>query len=75
MKVYKIPLTLAEHVSDIKIKLVALKNPSFICNQVICAYNGLRYQVRVCRTIGPLVLIVTIAGKSYGRLCNYYSDD
>ena len=38
MKTYEVPLTFAEHDSNIKIKLV-LKNPS-----VICAYNGERLQ-------------------------------
>ena len=35
MKVYGVPLTLAEHDSDIKIK-ACTKNPSAICNQVVC---------------------------------------
>ena len=39
MKVHEIPLTFAEQIdSDIKkdLLIVALKNPSFICNQVMC---------------------------------------
>ena len=36
MKVYEVPLTLAEHDSDIKIFMLVLKNPSVICNQVLC---------------------------------------
>ena len=34
MKVYKVPLTLAQHDSDIKIK-ACTENPSVICNQVL----------------------------------------
>ena len=55
MKVYQVPLTLAEHDSDIKIK-ACTNNSSVICNQVLC-YNLFRYQVSVYRTIGPLVFI------------------
>ena len=51
MKVYEVPLTLAEHDSDIKIKACTKKNPkSFVTR--FCAYNLLRYQVSVYRTIG-----------------------
>ena len=54
MKVYAVPLTLAEHDSDIKIKACTQKLPqSFVTR--FCAYNLLRYQVSVYRTIGPLV--------------------
>ena len=35
MKVYEVPLTLAEHDSDIKIK-ACTKNPSVMCYQVLC---------------------------------------
>ena len=48
MKVYEVPLTLAEHDSDIKIKA---------CTR-FCAFNLLRYQVSVYRTIGLLVLVL-----------------
>ena len=55
MKVYEVPLNLAEHDSDIKIK-ACNKKISVICNRGrFCAYNLLRYQVSVYRTIGPLV--------------------
>ena len=57
MKVYEIPLTLAEDGSDIKIKhcCVHLKIiRSFVTR--LCAYNGPRYQVSFYRIIGSLVL-------------------
>ena len=49
MKVYEVPLTLAEHDSDMFSKIPQ----SFVTR--FCAYNLLRYQVSVDRTIGPLV--------------------
>ena len=52
MKVYEVLLTLAIHHSDIKIK--DCTNPSVILT-TFCAYNRLRYQVSVYRTIGSLV--------------------
>ena len=59
MKVYEVPLTLAEHDSDIKIKasLYSKIPQSFVTR--FCAYNLLRYQVSVYRTIGSLVIICT----------------
>ena len=54
MKVYEVPLTLVEHDSDIKIKVCTKKSLSFVTR--FCAYNLLRYQVSVYRTIGPLVV-------------------
>ena len=60
MKVYEVPLTFAEHDSEIKIK-ARLKNPSVICSQ-FCAYSLLKYQVSVYRTIGPLVAILSFMG-------------
>ena len=55
MKVYEVPLTLAEHDSVIRIKACTQKslNRSFVTR--ICAYNLLRYQMNIYRTIGPLV--------------------
>ena len=59
MKIYEVPLTLAEHDSDIikisKQRLV-LKIPQSFATR-FCAYNLLRYQVSVYRTIGPLVFM------------------
>ena len=58
MKVYEVPLTFAEHDSDIKNKSLYSKIPqSFVIR--FCAYNFLRYQGIVYRTIGPLVSIVS----------------
>ena len=54
MKVYEDPLTLAENDSNIKIKACTKIPWSFITR--FCAYNGLRYQVSVNRTISHLVL-------------------
>ena len=58
MKVYEIHLTLAEHDSDIKIKALL-----FVTR--CCAYNGLRYQVSVYRTIGPQIdwIFLILAGN------------
>ena len=53
MKVYEVPLTLAEHDTDIK-SLYSKIPQSFVTR--FCAYNLLRYQVSVYRTIGPLVI-------------------
>ena len=55
MKVYEVPFTLAMHHSDIKIKAsCTIKMPqSFVTR--FCAYNRLRYQVSIYRTIGPRV--------------------
>ena len=50
---YEVPLTLAKHDLDIKIKACTKKFLSFVTR--FCAYNLLRYQVSVYRTIGPLV--------------------
>ena len=69
MKVYEIPLTLAEHDSDIKIKACTQKSLSFVTR--FCAYNLLRYQVSVYRTIGPLVILGPYAWKS-SMLKNIY---
>ena len=49
MKVYEVPLNLSEHDSDMFSKIPQ----SFVTR--LCAYNLLRYQVSVYRTIGPLV--------------------
>ena len=46
-------MTLAEHDSDINIKACTKIRLSFVTR--FCAYNLLRYQVSVYRTIGPLV--------------------
>ena len=46
-------MTLAEHDSDIKKRLVLKIPQSFVTR--FCAYILLRYQVSVYRTIGPLV--------------------
>ena len=49
----------SEHDSDIKIKAFTKQIPqSFVTR--FCAYNLLRYQVSVYRTIGPLVLCVIL---------------
>ena len=53
MKIYEVPLTLAEYVSDMKIKACTQKSLSFVAR--FCAYNLLRYQVSVYGTIGTLV--------------------
>ena len=62
MKVYayEVPLSVALHHFDIKIKVCCTKiiSRSFLTR--LCAYNRLRYQVSVYRTIGHLVLPVTI---------------
>ena len=50
---YEVPLTLAEHDSDIKVKACTKHPQSFVTR--FCAYNLLSYQVSVYRTIGPLV--------------------
>ena len=52
MKVYEVPLTLAERDSDIKIKGCTQNESRF------CAYNLLRYQLSSYRTIGSLVKTV-----------------
>ena len=51
--VYEVPLTLAIHHSDIKIKDYCT-NPSVILT-TFCACNRLSNQVSVYSTIGPLV--------------------
>ena len=61
---YEVPLTLAEHDSDIKIKACSKIPQSFVTR--FCAYNLLRYQVSVYRNNGPLV---TIYGRG-GHLCH-----
>ena len=54
-----VPLTFAEHDSDIK--KACTQNPqSFVTRFWAC--NLLRYQVSVYRTIGPLVLEETATG-------------
>ena len=54
MKVYEVRFNLAIHHSDIKKACCTKKIPqSFVTR--FCAYNRLRYQVSVYRTIGPLV--------------------
>ena len=52
MKVYEDPSTLAENDSNIKIEACTKIPRSFVTR--LCAYNGLRYKVRVYRTISPL---------------------
>ena len=57
MKVNEVPLTLAEYDPDIKIKACiqkSLSHLSFVTR--FSAYNLIRYQVSVNRTIDPLVL-------------------
>ena len=53
MKVYKVPLTLVEHDSDIKIKACTQKSLSHLLPGFV-----LRYQVSVYRTIVTLVFIL-----------------
>ena len=51
-------MTLADFYSDINIKANVLKIPqSFVTR--FCAYNLLRYQVSVYRTIDPLEFYIT----------------
>ena len=56
MKVYEVPLTLDIHYSSIKINDCFIKEISRSFLTRFCAYDRLRYQVSVYRTIGPLVL-------------------
>ena len=59
MKVDEVPLTLTLHHSDIKIEACCTNtNPSSFITR-ICAYNRLRYQVSIYRTIGHLVYYFT----------------
>ena len=51
----KVPLTLAEHHSDIKIKNCCTQKPLVTRFCMFCAYDRHRYQVSIYRTIGPLV--------------------
>ena len=55
-----VPLNLAIHYSDIKIKHCCPKQipRSFVTR--LCAYNRLRYQVSVYRIIGPLVALLML---------------
>ena len=55
MKVYEVPLALTEYDSDIKIKACIQTSLSFVTR--FCAYNLVRYQVSVYRTIGSLLQI------------------
>ena len=71
MKVCEVPLTLAEHDSDIKNKNVYPKIPqSFVTR--FCAYDLLRYQVRGYRTIGPLVYTLKRVSRYVSRIYKPY---
>ena len=64
---YEVPLTFAIHHSDIKIKACCTKiSRSFVTR--FCAYNRLRYQVGVYRTIGPLFITCIEMRRSVGGL-------
>ena len=71
MKVCEVPLTLAEHGSDIKIKACTKTIPqSFVTR--FCAYDLLRYQMRVYRTIGPLVYTLKRVSRYVSRIYQPY---
>ena len=55
MKVYEVPLALVKHYSDIKIKACCTKEIPRSSVTRLYAYNWLRYQVSVYRSICPLV--------------------
>ena len=59
-------MTLAEHDSDIKIKACTQKSLSFVTR--FCAYNFLRYQVSVYKTIGPLVRVILATSLALRKL-------
>ena len=63
MKVCEVPLTLAEHGTDIKMKACCTKKSLGHFVTRFCAYNVFRYQVSVYRTIGPLVTFHTKIGS------------
>ena len=57
MKVHEVPLTLAEHDTDIKIKACTQKSlMSFVTR--FCAYNLLRHQVSVNRMVLWFVILL-----------------
>ena len=71
MKVCEVALTLAEHDSAIKIKACTQKTPqSFVTS--FCAYDLLRYQVRVKRTIGALVYTLKRVSRYVSRIYQPY---
>ena len=63
IKVYEVPLTLAKHHSDIKIKACCTKKILWSFVTRFCAYHRLRYQVNWFKiTCGPGQLNVGIIG-------------
>ena len=70
MKVCEVPLTLTKHDSDIKIKACTQKPQSFVTP--FCAYDLLKYQVRVYRTIGPLVYTLKRVSHYVSRIYQPY---
>ena len=59
-------MTLAEHDSDIKTKACTQKSLSYVTR--FCAYNLLRYQVSVYKTISPLVRVIPTTSLALRKL-------